>query len=86
MEVVQLYLNDVCGSVTTPVRALKGFEKVFLAAGESRSVQFTLTPSEMALIDTRYEEKVEKGTFEVSVGPLCKTFEVTTDFWPGRDA
>lgn len=44
-EVVQLYIRDLVGSITRPVRELKGFEKVFLKAGESKTVSFKITPS-----------------------------------------
>ena len=43
-EVVQLYIRDLVGSVTRPVKELKGFEKIFLKAGESRKVSFSITP------------------------------------------
>ena len=44
-EVVQLYIRDLIGSVTRPVKELKGFEKIFLKAGESKQVSFKLTQS-----------------------------------------
>ena len=43
-EVVQLYIRDLVGSITRPVKELKGFEKIFLKAGESRKVSFSITP------------------------------------------
>ena len=43
-EVVQLYIRDLVGSVTRPVKELKGFEKIYLKAGESRKVSFSITP------------------------------------------
>src|SRR5204862_2911908 len=43
-EVVQLYIGDVVGSVTRPVKELKGFQKIALNAGESKAVSFTITP------------------------------------------
>jgi beta-glucosidase len=67
-EVVQLYVHDVVASVTRPRRALKGFRRVTLAPGESRTVEFTLTPAELSLIDASGQRVVEPGTFEVMVG------------------
>jgi len=67
-EVVQLYLHDVIGTVVTPVKELRGFEKVQLQPGETKTVTFTVTPEHMALLDRHLEWVVEPGTFEVMVG------------------
>jgi len=75
-EVVQLYVNDVVSSITTPVKALRGFEKVGLTPGKKRTVAFTLTPEDLALLDENYNWKVEPGDFEVMVGGLKKRFAV----------
>jgi len=75
-EVVQLYLNDVVSSVTTPVKALRGFEKIELKPGEKKTVCFVLTPDDLGLLDQNMEFVVEPGTFEVVVNGLKKTFEV----------
>ena len=50
-EVVQLYIRDLVGSITRPVRELKGFEKVFLKAGESKTVSFKITPELLRFYD-----------------------------------
>jgi beta-glucosidase len=75
-EVVQLYLRDVVSSVATPLQQLKGFARVTLRPGERRTVEFTLGPQELALLDRHLEPVVEPGTFEVTVGGLKGTFEV----------
>lgn len=75
-EVVQLYLSDLVSSVTTPVRALKGFAKVLLKPGEEREIAFTLSPAELSLIDTEMREVVEPGDFTVTVGELSATLAV----------
>jgi len=75
-EVVQLYVNDVVSSVTTPVKALRGFEKLALKPGQKRTVTFELGPEDLALLDENMNWVVEPGTFEVTVGGLAKTFEV----------
>jgi beta-glucosidase len=67
-EVVQLYVRDVVGSVTRPVKELKGFQKVSLKAGESREVTFTLTPNDLAFYNTELKFTTEPGEFKVFVG------------------
>src|SRR5207244_10055671 len=67
-EVAQLYLHDEVASVTRPVRALAGFQRVPLKAGESRTVEFELTPKELGLYDQRMTFVVEPGKFRVYVG------------------
>ena len=67
-EVVQLYLHDLVASVTRPVKALKGFERVSLRPGESRHVEFTLGPRELGFYNQAMHFVVEPGTFKVMVG------------------
>ncbi|MEQ8812499.1 MAG: glycoside hydrolase family 3 C-terminal domain-containing protein, partial [Imperialibacter sp.] len=67
-EVVQLYLHDVAASVTRPVKELKGFGKIMLKAGESRSISFTLMAEELGFYDNEGNLIVEPGDFEVMVG------------------
>ena len=75
-EVVQLYLDDVVSSVTTPVKALRRFEKIELKPGEQKTVRFNLTPDDLVLLDENMNWIVEPGTFKVMVGGLKETFEV----------
>lgn len=67
-EVVQLYVRDVAGSVTRPVRELKGFERVPLKPGESREVSFSLRPADLAFVHADMKLAPEAGKFEVFVG------------------
>lgn len=67
-EVVQLYLRDKVGSVTRPVRELKAFQKIELAAGESREVEFELTREDLAFWRADLTWGTEPGEFEVYVG------------------
>jgi beta-glucosidase len=67
-EVVQLYIRDVVSSVTRPTKELRGFARVTLAPGESKTVTFTLGPEELSLIDRRMRRVVEPGRFDVMVG------------------
>jgi beta-glucosidase len=80
-EVVQLYLHDLVASVTRPVEALKGFERIGLQPGETRHVEFTLDPGELGFYNRAMRFVVEPGTFDVMVGDnsqdgLKSSFEV----------
>ncbi|MFW5755487.1 MAG: beta-glucosidase BglX [Tangfeifania sp.] len=66
-ETVQLYIRDVVASVTPLVRELKGFEKVFIPKGETRTVTFTITPEDLAFYGFNMEYKTEPGEFMVFV-------------------
>lgn len=68
VEVVQLYMQDVVGSVTRPVRELRGFERIELEAGKSRVVEFILGPEELACYDLEMKKRVEPGLFRIFVG------------------
>ena len=67
-EVAQLYIRDMNGSITRPVKELKGFQKVFLKAGESRTLNFTITPVDLAFYNNDLQFKSEPGDFKVFVG------------------
>lgn len=67
-EVVQLYIRDVVGSVTRPVKELKGFEKVFIKAGESKTVDFKITPEMLKFYDYDLNFVFEPGDFDVMIG------------------
>ncbi|CAM2069811.1 Beta-glucosidase BglX [Sulfidibacter corallicola] len=68
-EIVQLYVRDLVGSVTRPVRELKGFQKVRLAPGASRKVTFTLDAKALAFYTRGKKWQAEPGEFLVFVGP-----------------
>lgn len=68
-ETVQLYIRDVVGSVTRPVKELKGFRKIFLKAGESQDVTFTITRDMLAFYGSDLQKAAEPGAFEVVIGP-----------------
>ena len=68
-EVVQLYLRDLVGSITRPVKELKGFEKISLNPGESRIVNFTLEENDLAFYGADNQFKAEPGDFKLGVGP-----------------
>jgi beta-glucosidase len=75
-EVVQLYINDVVSSVTTPVKVLRGFKKISLKPGRKTTVEFKIGPDDLALINEKMETVVEPGDFDVMIGGLKKTFRV----------
>ena len=68
-EVVQLYIGNRAASVTRPVRELKGFRKVRVAAGATATVEFTLTRADLMFIGQDMEPTVEPGQFDLWVGP-----------------
>jgi beta-glucosidase len=68
VEVAQLYVRDLVGSVTRPVKELKGFQKVDLQPGQSREVTFTLKASDLAFYTAAGKWEVEPGAFKVFVG------------------
>jgi hypothetical protein len=67
-EIVQLYIRDLVGSNTRPVKELKGFQKVFLKAGESKTVTFNVTPEDLKFYDNNLKYDWESGEFEIFVG------------------
>ena len=68
-ETVQLYVHQLVGSVTLPVKELKAFERVSVAAGETKTVTFTLTPETFRIWNIDMQRVVEPGAFGVMVGP-----------------
>lgn len=67
-EVVQLYIQDLVGSVTRPVKELKGFRKVMIKAGESKELSFTIHSSDLAFYTKDMTFKAEPGDFKVFIG------------------
>lgn len=68
-EVPQLYVHQQVASVTRPVKQLAGFQRITLQPGEKKTVEFTVTPEALSLIDADMHRVVEPGTFELMVGP-----------------
>ncbi|GAA4943742.1 beta-glucosidase BglX [Algibacter agarivorans] len=67
-EVVQLYIRDLFGSITRPVKELKGFELVNIKAGETKTIQFTLNKETLGFYNNESEYVIEPGDFKVFVG------------------
>jgi beta-glucosidase len=68
-EVVQMYIHHEVSSVTQPVKILKGFQRITLKPGETRTVQFDLGPEELRIWDRQMNRTVEPGKVTVMVGP-----------------
>ena len=72
-EVVQLYVQDVVGTVTRPVKELKGFKKIFLKKGEKKTVEFTISPDDLRFYNIDMQFVAEPGDFNVYVGGSSAT-------------
>jgi beta-glucosidase len=68
MEVVQLYIRDLVGSVTRPVKELKGFQKINLKPGESREVSFTIGIDDLKFYNSNLDFIAEPGDFKLFIG------------------
>jgi beta-glucosidase len=72
-EVVQLYVKDEFGSVTRPVKELKGFKKLLLKKGEKKTVEFEISTDDLRFYNIDMKFVAEPGDFEVSVGGSSDT-------------
>ena len=77
-EVVQLYIRDVVGSISRPVKELKGFQRIHLNAGESQTVTFTITPDLLKFYDYNLNEVIEPGDFDIMIGPNSRDVKKKT--------
>ena len=72
-EVVQLYIRDLVGSVTRPLKELKGFQKVAIKKGEKQTVTFEISVEELKFYNSDLQFIAEPGTFQVFVGTNSNT-------------
>jgi beta-glucosidase len=79
-EVVQLYVQDIVSSVTTYESVLRGFERVQLAAGETKHLTFILHPDDLAIFDKDMNWTVESGAFKVMLGSSSEDIRLTKEF------
>ena len=80
-EIVQLYIGDDESSVVRPVKELKGFDKVHLAAGESAKVEFEITADDLKFFDeAKHDWVAEKGTFTIYIGASSADIRSTAKF------
>ncbi|MGN1245620.1 MAG: glycoside hydrolase family 3 C-terminal domain-containing protein, partial [Muribaculaceae bacterium] len=77
-EVVQLYIRDMVGSISRPVKELKGFERVSLKKGESRDVTFEITADLLKFYNSDIELVCEPGEFQVMVGGDSRNVQTAT--------
>ncbi len=75
-EVIQLYIRDVFSSVTRPVKELKGFKRISLKAGDTKTVEFVITPEHLAFTNIEKKFVVEPGDFEILVGNSSQDSEL----------
>ena len=78
IEVVQLYIRDVVGSIARPVKELKGFQRLSLKAGETATATFTIDASKLKFYNYDLKEVVEPGEFDVMVGPNSRELKRAT--------
>jgi beta-glucosidase len=74
-EVVQMYIRDLVGTVTRPVKELKGFEKVFIKKGETKTVSFTISEEDLKFYNSELDFISEAGEFEVFIGTDSEVVE-----------
>lgn len=72
-EIVQMYIRDDVGSVTRPVKELKGFKRIHLNPGETKTVQFPITRDKLSFLNEDMKRVVEPGTFTIMVGPSSRS-------------
>jgi len=75
-EVVQLYIKDVLSSVSQPVLQLKGFERVHLAAGETKKISFKILPELLCLFDENMNSVIEPGEFSIMIGASSRDIQL----------
>lgn len=80
-EVAQLYIHDVVGSVTRPVKELKGFQKIALKAGESKTVSFQITPEDLKFYNYDLKYDWEPGEFEIMIGTNSRDVKKSKVNW-----
>ncbi|WKS94877.1 beta-glucosidase BglX [Riemerella columbina] len=80
-EVVQLYIRDWVGSVTRPVKELKGFQKIFLKKGETKEVSFNITPEQLKFYNSTLNYDWESGDFEIMIGTDAHHLKKAKVYW-----
>lgn len=80
-EVVQLYIRDLFGKVVRPLKELKGFEKIFIKKGETKTVTFTLTPENLKFYDDQLNYDWEAGEFDIMIGTDSQNVQTKRINW-----
>lgn len=76
-EIVQLYVRDPVASISRPVKELRGFERVHIAKGESKTVTFTIGKEQLQYYDANGKVVVEPGEFDIMIGPNSRDVKTT---------
>lgn len=71
-EVVQLYIRDLLASTVQPIKQLKGFQRIHLAAGESKSIRFQISVSDLKMLNPQMQWVTEPGDFRIMIGASSK--------------
>ena len=80
-EVVQLYIKDLVGKVVRPVKELKGFQKIFLKKGESKTVSFNISPEDLKFYDEDLNYDWEAGEFDIMIGTCSADVQTKRVNW-----
>ena len=74
-EIVQLYIRDMVASISRPIKELKGFKRIHLAAGESKEISFEITPDMLKFYNIELKHVIEPGDFQIMIGANSKEVE-----------
>jgi len=80
-EIVQLYIRDMVGTVTRPVKELKGFQKVMIKAGETKTIEFKITPEDLKFYNSELKFDWESGDFQIMIGKNSQELSGTLVNW-----
>ena len=80
-EVVQLYIRDLVGKVVRPVKELKGFQKLYLKKGKTKTVNFKLTPEDLKFYDEDLNYDWEAGEFDIMIGTCSADVQTKRVNW-----
>lgn len=80
-EVVQFYIRDLFGKVVRPVKELKGFQKVFIKKGETKAINFTLSPENLKFYDDQLNYDWEGGDFDIMIGTDSQNVQTKRINW-----
>ncbi len=80
-EIVQLYIKDIVGSITRPVKELKGFEKIMLKVGETKTVRFNITTADLKFYNSNLKYDWEAGEFEIMIGGNSRDVKTKKITW-----
>ena len=80
-EIVQLYIRDMVGTVTRPVKELKGFQKVMIKAGETKTIEFKITPEDLKFYNSELKFDWESGDFQIMIGKNSQELSGTLINW-----